>query len=223
LEGVQEQSVPVFLSGDSSAHSSIRPAHGSDLPYIYDICLKTADAGADASRLFRDPLLIGQYYAAPYFFHDISLCFVLTEAHIPAGYIVAAADTRAFNEWMNRTWLAPLRLRYPLPYPQERTNSPTELQIISLLHQPAEEEPNQTWLSAYPAHLHIDLLSTQQGKGYGRELMKTLCASLQERNVPGVHLGVSKRNCGAVAFYKRMNFTVIQEENWGFILGKKLH
>ncbi|MDR2797203.1 MAG: hypothetical protein LBB80_02570 [Treponema sp.] len=54
----------------------VRPACGSDLPYLYEICLKTGDAGNDASGLFYDPLLLGQYYGAPYFFYDPSLCFV---------------------------------------------------------------------------------------------------------------------------------------------------
>ncbi|MDR2151162.1 MAG: GNAT family N-acetyltransferase [Spirochaetaceae bacterium] len=218
-----EYSTPVLRHNEGGVQSSviIRPAHGCDLPYLYALCLKTADAGADASRLFCDPLLIGQYYAAPYFFYDSALCFVLTADQEPAGYIVATADTPAFNEWMNRVWLPPLRLRYPLPYPPERTNSPTELGLVSLLHQPLEESEH-SFVSAYPAHLHIDILPAQQGRGQGRALMERLTEALQERNVAGVHLGVSKRNTGAAAFYARMGFQLVQEENWGFILGKKL-
>jgi hypothetical protein len=35
----------------------IRKAVLSDIPYLYDICLKTGDKGNDASALFYDPYI----------------------------------------------------------------------------------------------------------------------------------------------------------------------
>jgi ribosomal protein S18 acetylase RimI-like enzyme len=198
---------------------SIRNIHGSDIPYLYSICLQTGENGNDASGLFRDPWLLGQYYVAPYVFYDSSTCFVLTDDNIPCGYIVSAADTRAFNHWLQSAWLPPLRLRYPEPYPAERAQSPTEAKIVTLLHQAPDPEP--AWLPEYPAHLHIDLLSCVQGKGYGRILIERLCAELCGQNVPGLHLGVSQHNTGAITFYGKMGFSVLQNEAWGFILGKR--
>ena len=94
----------------------IRQAHGSDVPYLYEICLKTGDNSKDATDLFYDPLLMGQYYAAPYFFHDPGLCFVADD-RIPQGYIVAAEDTTVFRQWLATEWLPPLKRRYQDPYP----------------------------------------------------------------------------------------------------------
>ena len=54
----------------------IRNVEFSDIPYLYEICLKTGASGKDAAGLFYDPYLLGQYYAAPYAFFEKELCFV---------------------------------------------------------------------------------------------------------------------------------------------------
>jgi ribosomal protein S18 acetylase RimI-like enzyme len=76
------------------------------------------------------------------------------------------------------------------------------------------------WLADYPAHLHIDLLPRIQQKGIGRNLMDALFAELARQKVRGLHLGVGSSNTGAVAFYKRTGFSVLEEEEWGFTLGR---
>ncbi|MDR1956824.1 MAG: GNAT family N-acetyltransferase [Treponema sp.] len=202
----------------------IRPACGPDLPYLYEICLKTGDAGKDASGLFYDPLLLGQYYVAPYFFHDPGLCFVAEDDHpgkkVPQGYIVAAADTLAFNRWMETLWLPPLRRRYPKPYPKQYIRSSFEEQLLALLHRSLDApESAPPWISSYPAHLHIDLLPLLQGQGAGKGLMRTLLEALARRGCPGVHLGVSAANTRAIGFYRKLGFSTLQEQPWGFTLG----
>jgi ribosomal protein S18 acetylase RimI-like enzyme len=198
---------------------SIRSAVGPDIPYLYEICLKTGDAGKDASGLFYDSLLLGQYYAAPYFFHDPSLCFIAEYQGIPQGYILTAAETEAFNQWMEQVWLPPLCRRYPEPYPSERTKSPFERHLVSLLHQPLTS-PDRAPLPSYPAHLHIDLLPSIQGQGAGNMLMRTLWNALTRRGCPGVHLGVSKSNPRAIAFYHKEGFSTLQDHEQWLMLGK---
>ncbi|MHB9292685.1 putative acetyltransferase OgpAT [Hollandina sp. SP2] len=201
----------------------IRPAGEPDLPYLYEICLQTGNAGKDASGLFYDPLLLGQYYGAPYFFYDPSLCFVAEDRGIPQGYILAAQDTRAFNLWMEKVWLPPLRRRYPEPYPKERIKSSLEQRLVSLLHHPSlSSDRTPPWWSSYPAHLHIDMLPAIQGQGAGKALMHILLETLNRRGCPGVHLGVSKANTRAIAFYGKWGFSVLQEHEQDLMLGKTL-
>jgi hypothetical protein len=64
---------------------AIRPYHPSDLPALYRICLLTGDSGADASQLYRDPELLGHFYAAPYAVLEPDLCFVLTHDGSPGN------------------------------------------------------------------------------------------------------------------------------------------
>jgi ribosomal protein S18 acetylase RimI-like enzyme len=199
----------------------IRPAVYSDIPYLYEICLKTGDSGKDASTLFNDPHLLGQYYAAPYLFYDISLCFIAENDLTPEGYIIATADTRAFNTWLEKEWLPPLRTRYPQPYPQERLLSPMEGSVRSRLHG-SHSPVADPWQDTYPAHLHIDLLPSLQGKGSGRALMETLFEKLTSIGCPGIQLGVSGTNIGAIGFYKKLGFAVLEEKDWGLQMGKKV-
>jgi ribosomal protein S18 acetylase RimI-like enzyme len=201
--------------------TDIRTAVASDIPYLYEICLKTADSGKDASALYFDHYLVGQYYAAPYLFYDCPLCFVVEQDGIPRGYIVCAADTTDFNKWMEAEWLPVLRQRYRLPYPEDKTRSPLEAHLVAAIHNDLSEAMPPE-LADYPAHLHIDLLPSIQGAGWGRKLIETLVAALRERNIPGVHLGVSSTNTGAIAFYRKVGFTVLREDTWGFVLGRRL-
>jgi len=200
----------------------IRRAVLSDLPYIYEICLKTGDEGKDASSLFFDQYLLGHYYAAPYLIFQAGICFVAEYEYRPQGYVIAAPDTSVFNQWMEEQWLPPLRKRYWQPFPPEMIRSEKEGRLIELFHkcQFPIDTAVQPWLADYPAHLHIDLLPSLQGKGMGRALMDTLFAELERQRVPGLHLGVGSSNKSAIAFYQKLGFSVLQEQEWGLTMGK---
>jgi GNAT superfamily N-acetyltransferase len=79
-----------------------------DLPYLYDICVRTGDSGADARPLFSDPNLPGQFYAAPYAVRD-QRCVLILEGEVPGGtrplgYILGAPDTLAYQDWFDLHW-----------------------------------------------------------------------------------------------------------------------
>jgi GNAT superfamily N-acetyltransferase len=199
----------------------IRPLVIQDTPYLYEICLKTGDAGKDASPLFADPYLLGQYYAAPYALYPNALGFIVEKDWLPRAYIVSVPDSAAFRLWMERVWLPPLRERYPLPYPAEKTASESELRLINLLYTD-RTGARPPWYASYPAHLHIDLLPDIQGQGWGRKLTRVLFDALAEQKVPGLHLGVSRRNPGAMAFYDKIGLSVLEEDEKGQTRGKAL-
>ncbi len=205
----------------------IRRAHLTDLPYAYDICLRTAASGSDAAALFSDPYLVGQYYAAPYIVRDPGLCFIAEEDRVPKGYAVAAENTVAYETWLESEWLPPLRERYPLALlesPPAETLSQNERGLIRSVNAPHPDpsRANAPWMPDYPAHLHIDLLPALQGKGCGRLLMERLFSALAERGCPGVHLGVDGTNVNAIGFYGKLGFDKLEERDWGLILGRAL-
>jgi ribosomal protein S18 acetylase RimI-like enzyme len=201
----------------------IREAELSDLPYFYEICLKTGDAGKDASGLFYDPFILGQYYAAPYLFFERGFCFVAEADGVPQGYAAGAPDTHSFNRRLECEWLPPLRRRYR-NYPRENIKTDVEKHAIALFYKnhEAAQEAALPWYKTHPAHLHIDLLPSVQGKGHGGALMGTLLAALARHNARGVHLGVSRANTRAAAFYRNKGFTVLHEEDWGLVMGAPL-
>lgn len=195
----------------------------SDLGALYEICLRTGHDGLDATGLHTDPRLLGEIYAAPYAAHDPSLVTVLVDEDDRAvGYVIGCRDTLAFEEWCDREWWPPLRARHPLPDP---TDTSPDARLVRQIHDDTPAPP-RPWLvepATHPAHLHIDLLPEAQGGGWGRRLIEHLADQLADLDVPGVHLGVSTRNHGAIAFYTRLGFTPLDgPDDGGLTLGTSL-
>ncbi|MFT3830128.1 MAG: GNAT family N-acetyltransferase [Opitutaceae bacterium] len=182
---------------------AIRPAAPADLPVLYRICLATGDAGGDATRLYADPELLGHYFAAPYAVLEPESCFVLTAGGEVCGYVLGTRDAAAFAARAEREWFPAMRARLPRPREDDISNDAT---LIRLIHRGFAVEPE---LCEFPAELHIDLLPEAQGRGWGWRLIERFCAAVGSRGSTGVHLGVSERNRGAIAFYERIGFTLL--------------
>ena len=166
--------------------SLIRPYHPSDISSYYRICLQTGASGKDATHLYKDADLLGQFYAAPYAVLESDICFTLCCLETPCGYIIGTRNSDQFYQRCETDWFPVLRKRYPLPEPDDTS---TDAHIIRLIHQGHQANPD---LKAYPAHLHIDILPQGQGKGMGRQLISTFLQRLQEIGTPAVHLQVGK-------------------------------
>ena len=194
----------------------IRPFRPGDEPALAEICIRTADAGADATGLFRDDLLWADNFVLPYVTRHPDLALVVeTDDGRVAGYIVCAPDTDAFYRWFAESWWPSVRDRYPVEGAGER-----ERDIIGY---GASLAPGREWHAAeYPAHLHIDLLPELQGKGLGRRLIETLVTALEQRGVVGLHLAASEENTGAVAFYPRVGFAELPSEPGSRAFGRRL-
>jgi ribosomal protein S18 acetylase RimI-like enzyme len=196
---------------------TIRPYHPSDLVALYRVCLQTGDSGNDASQLCRDEELLGHCYVAPYVVLEPDLCFVLLNDGSPCGYILGTRDSQAFRIQTEQDWFAVLRTRYAFPPAEDHS---FDADLIRRIYAGARVDPD---LAAYPAHLHIDLLPVAQGQGWGRTLMQTFLTRLRALHVPGVHLGVGRRNPGAIAFYERVGFQVIKSTPGGISFGMQLN
>jgi ribosomal protein S18 acetylase RimI-like enzyme len=196
---------------------TIRPFHLSDLTSLYRICLETLFGGAEAIAGFTDPDLLGHFYAGPYAILEPELCFILTRDGAPAGYILGTADSQAFRARGEREWFPVLREHYPLRPAADRSRDAGMIRLLHRGHSAAVE-----WADEYPAHLHIDLLRVAQGAGQGRKLMERFLETLRSRAVPGVHLGVGRRNAVAVAFYERIGFQILLETDGTITYGMRL-
>jgi ribosomal protein S18 acetylase RimI-like enzyme len=182
----------------------IRRYQSSDLPALYDICLRTAASGEDGTELYADdPRAVGNLYAAPYALHEPELVFLLEDDAGVCGYVLGTIDTAAFNAWLDSEWLPPLRRAHPWPEGDAAELTAAE-RLYRRFHQPDLEIP--PLLAPYPAHLHIDLLPRAQGSGNGTRLMQRFLQELAERGSPGVHLGLGIRNERALGFYRKLGF-----------------
>lgn len=184
---------------------TIRSYRPADLEAVYDICVRTADGGADARGMYIDDRLMGDIFAVPYVTLEPQHGHVLDDGSGTAvGYVLGTADTATFVRRYRDEWLPAIADRYPEPADPPVTRS--DMMLGLHLHPERMLVPE---LAEYPAHLHIDLLPEWQGKGFGRGLMDAFLAGVHAAGAPKVHLGMVPTNHGARAFYQRLGFTEI--------------
>ena len=180
--------------------AAIRPYRPGDLPALYDICLRTADNGADGSHLYEDPKLVGEIFAAPYASLLPDCAFVAEDDEGVAGYILGAPDTRAFEARLEAQWWPALRERYADTADVASWQRTREQWDAYYIHHPPPAP--QAVIDAAPAHLHIDLLPRLQGQGIGKALMDAFLARVGGR----AHLGCGAANVRAQRFYEIYGF-----------------
>ena len=179
------------------------PARPSELAEVYDVCVRTADAGGDARGLLSRDELWGDIFAGPYLALEPELAFVLDDGARVVGYVLGTADTARWAAEQRARWLPTVTHRYRLPAADGAPRSREE-DLVDLLHHP--ERNVRPELAAYPAHLHVDVLPEHQGAGHGRALIETFLGALAGRGVPAVHLAVLASNTRARGFYARLGF-----------------
>lgn len=195
----------------------IRPFRAGDEPALADICLKTADAGADATGVFADDRIWAELFALPYVARHPDLAFVVeTDDGRVAGYVVATPETSGFEDWFHDEWWPRRGARWPRPETEVTRQDGT---LVYAYSRRGGAEP---YGDEYPAHLHIDLLPELQGQGWGRLLIDTLVAALRARGVRGLHLVASADNEGALAFYPRVGFTPLPSPAGAQAFGMRL-
>jgi len=183
---------------------TIRPYRDSDHAALYDICVRTADAGRDARGMYRSDDLMPDLFAGPYVYLQPHLAFVLDAGDGPVGYVIGTSDTPRFVADYRLKWIPLLADRYPKPSGDPVT--PDDV-MIGLHYWP--ERMLVPEVADYPAHLHIDVLPAFQGRGYGRTLMARMFAALAADGAAAVHLSMLTENTAARAFYDRLGFHVI--------------
>jgi ribosomal protein S18 acetylase RimI-like enzyme len=196
----------------------IRPYRPGDESALASICLRTAASGADATGVLEDDELWAHLFVLPYLEHDPPLAFVVeADSGEPAGYIVAAADTDAFESWFAETWWPRFGERWPEPAEELTTRQEGLLRYA--YGRRGGQNPHA---AQYPAHLHIDLLPEVQGQGYGRRLIELLQQQLRDAGIIGLHVVPSADNAGAISFYERVGFTRLAREPGIVVFGIEL-
>ncbi len=198
----------------------IRPYRQSDHDAVYEICVRTADAGQDARGQYSTDDLMPDLFAGPYLHLAPDLAFVLADqvdgVERAVGYVLGAADTAEFVRAYRAVWIPLLADRYP--YPPDPPRTPEE-QLLAGHYRP--EGRLRPELVDYPAHLHVDLLPEYQGGGHGRALIETWLAAADKAGASAVFLEMDPANTRARGFYHRLGFQEIPVvDGWGLHLGR---
>ena len=169
----------------------IRPCESGDLERMREICVETSSLPLNDEKDRRFLLLM---YCDSYFRLAAENCFVaVDETDRPVGYILCAADTRAFLREFKKRIIPEIKglgLRYEL--------------------RAREICAGQLLCAAFaPAHFHIDLTASARRKGVGTALMKTLKAQLSQKGIKSVQLTCGSGNKSAIAFYRKNGFKTL--------------
>lgn len=184
----------------------IRPAMIADLDAMYEICVRTGASGADATGMYRYPRLLGDVFVGPYVELQPEFAFVADRGAGPEGYVLGALDTAAFDRACERDWWPGRRIDY------SDVEVPDDSRDAWLLRWIQSPPVTPGFVDTYPSHLHIDLLPSLQGGGWGRALMTTLWNTLRAHGSRGVHLGVGRDNTNGIGFYRHLGFHEIQDD-----------
>jgi ribosomal protein S18 acetylase RimI-like enzyme len=181
----------------------LRRATEDDHAALCEICLKTGNAGEDATWREDDPTLMGMIYAVPYQLFEPDLAFVLESPDGVSGYLFGALDTASFNARLGSVWYPSLRERLSDPS-SDRGRWQGSDWARHAVHHPDLTIPAP--LRAYPSHGHIDLLTPARGRGIGRRCMAFLEDRLAAAGSTGLFLEVHPRNTGAHRFYTGLGY-----------------
>ena len=180
----------------------LRPYRESDLEALYEICLVTADSGADASSQHNDRKAVGHLYSAPYGVLEPEHVFVAEDDQGVAGYVVGTHDTVAFDAKLARDWWPALQAHYAGVAPESLT--PADRARIDAIMTPGHNPADI--VARYPAHIHMNLLPRLRGQRLGTGLLQMWIHQAKEAGVTGIHLGANAANAGGIAFWTRSGF-----------------
>ena len=192
----------------------LRAAKVADLPDLLRVCLETGDSGKDATHLHKLPELVGDIYVAPYVLHEPDFAFALSADDQIVGYLLGVLDTHNFESLLAEKYWPLAKVKY------QQINfeiTPADQELLNELEKQGFSE--ESLISKYPSHLHIDIIESHQGAGYGKSMITFLLTELKNAGSPGVHLHMSASNDRARAFYKKFGFAEIFEDTNECIMG----
>ena len=186
----------------------------ADLPGLLKVCLETANGGKGATHLHNLHDLVGEIYVAPYVLHEQNFAFSLKANEKVVGYVLGVLDTGRFESRLDTDYWPATKAKYAA---LTRDLTPHDVSLIEELNRqgfsPAE------LIAKYPSHLHIDIIESHQGLGYGKTMILHLLKALQDAGSSGVHLHMSASNDRANGFYKKLGFVEIYTNESEIIMG----
>lgn len=187
----------------------LRPAKPTDLPELLRVCLQTGDSGKDATHLHNLPDLVGDIYVAPYVLHEPDFAYALWADNTVVGYLLGVLNTNDFENQLAQSYWPQTKARYAQ---LDSEITPSDEALLNDLAKQGFSDPEL--VAKYPSHLHIDIVESHQGAGYGKSMIAHLLSELKDAGSKGVHLHMSAQNDRARCFYKKFGFVeLIEDEN----------
>jgi ribosomal protein S18 acetylase RimI-like enzyme len=195
----------------------LRAANTADLPELLRVCLETGDSGKDATHLHNLPELVGDIYVAPYVIHEPDFAYALLAENKVVGYLLGVLDTESFEKVLVDKYWPVAKAKYQQI---DFEITPSDQELLAELDKQGFSDEEIT--KNYPSHLHIDIVESHQGAGYGKSMIAYLLNELKQAGSSGVHLHMSASNDRARVFYKKFGFIEVIEDANECIMGLTL-
>lgn len=180
----------------------IREYKQCDAEAIKNICIAVGNEQFKTNKLLQKACT--RVFVEYYINEEPENCFVAVDSEDrPVGYILSTAD---FDKWVTLFRKKYLRGLNPL------TKMLGEGSIKGL----------EAHAREYPAHLHIDILPDYQGCGIGRTLLEALTTCLRQKGIEGIQLNVAADNSGAISYYEKMGFNLLEKNEQVLTYGMRL-
>lgn len=177
----------------------------ADADVVHRIGADTAFYGDPVEAIFEDRRLFIDIFMRPYTVHYAAACWIAEMDGQVIGYLTGCLDTDSYTPVFRRALLRAaertLRGRYRLGPRTVRAGIGFVCEQISRRARPD--------FTAYPAHLHINLIASYRGQGIGRQLMQAYLDQCRAAGIPGVHLSTTDQHTAAVHLYQKLGFTIL--------------
>ena len=183
----------------------IRTMQLTDEPVIEDICFVTSPWGRDGKQELYHTVALR--WAIHYVRHETAHCHVAVDSEEDdrvVGYLLCAPDTFQYDLDYEEQTLPLLKASIKEASqgnPLKRAKFEAEFSVFPYNKMSPKVKK---LITAYPAHIHIDIYPSHHRRGIGRMLFAAHEAHLKEIGSPGYHLFVGKTNTNAVKFYTSM-------------------
>jgi ribosomal protein S18 acetylase RimI-like enzyme len=197
--------------------ASLRLAKLGDLTSLLEVCLKTADSGKDGTNLYNLRDLVGEINVSPYVLHEPNFAYSMEIDNKVVGYVLGVLDTNKFESTLHKEYWPTVKAKYANNLGDITESDKTLLDQLLKIGFTSSEI-----VKTYPSHLHIDIVESGQGNGYGKIMINHMVDQLKKAGSTGVHLHVASKNFRAQEFYKKLNFTIYSTAENENIMGLAL-
>jgi GNAT superfamily N-acetyltransferase len=188
---------------------TIRPYQPPDREAVRRICRITA-YGGEARRL-PDPELFADLMTR--YFTDLTdlepgaLWVAVRDGRVE-GYLAGSLDP---GRWRRGMALRVVPLAVARSLARGRWLRPPFLRLVALLPRflAAGGLGRGPDLSAYPVHLHVNLLPSAQGRAVGTRLLERCLAEASRRGLAGAHATVLESNVAGRRFFEQRGFRAL--------------
>ena len=182
----------------------IRKYEEKDYKDVQYVCLHCEDGPEDPPTLQEFVL---HTFCDYYIDHEPQNIFVLDDDNGKAvGYVICAENYDVYKRIFDDEYL--------------ELNKPLDEGLYNwAVH---STDLQRKYKDEYPAHLHIDLTPPYHRRGFGSQLINTLCDHLKAKGVKGVMLTVGSKNVNGINFYKKCGFTLLEQDGDDVAFGIKL-